>query len=106
MLKRYYSLITFILSFICLYLANLYDVFVLNAIFILIFIFAQRYIGEQKYEMDFIKQYEKFYLPIALFCLVVFLLLKLVFKADKIYTDLFFSLVLSLSILKGSMVEK
>lgn len=104
--KKYNSILIFVISFVCFYLATIFSVEYLNIAFIPLFIFIQNKNSKKAYHETFIEKFRESSLLIAIILLIIFFILRLGFKVDKVYYSVFSSLILSIAILRGSISEK
>lgn len=103
MLKKNSSIIITLISFICFYLAIIFDLEYLNIAFIPIFIYIQKQNSKKNYDSKIVEKFRKNSILIAIIFLIIFFTLRLVLNVDRIYYSIFSSLVLSISIFRGSI---
>lgn len=106
MYKKNRTLILFLLSFICFYLSIIFERDYLNIAFIPMFIFLHKKNGYVNNEQKFIKIFNKYNSSVILVVLIIFFILRLVIKTTSAYYGVFSSLILAISILKGTLKQK
>lgn len=106
MYKKNSTLILFLLSFICFYLSIIFELDYLNIAFIPIFILLHKKNSYVNNEQKFIKTFDKYNSSVILVSLIIFFVLILVIKTDRVYYGIFSSLILAISILKGTLQKK
>lgn len=106
MIKENGSLIICLISFICFYLSSIFGVDYLNIAFIPVFIYLHKKNNYMNHEQKFTMTFKKYSFSISVILLVIFFILRLVIRTDKIYYAIFSSLIVAISIYRGTLQEK